>query len=306
MDIIFFHGLHFESKAYDQAYWKSWMSLSKSELQLQGDPNEAEELPVCWPEKWLGPEFGARILSIKYDSSITQTPTTGRMTMQNLGENLIQDILRTKLVPMVGKQSVFLVGHSLGCLVIKQLLLHSQGCVDASKRMIENMKLPNGHAEVRKYETIKSFLDSVKGLCFYSPPLQGTRLADFVQTKGKYNVSPTFEFLKTLSTEGALLNDRFRVWRSSSVSPLRVNTIAESLPTMQWGYNEVVVCEAACRTDTDKMYTAAADHFTVIRPISPMSSLYQDLTNFIEEQSGVHRMQAQEQMEREQMLQELL
>ncbi|KAG6553217.1 hypothetical protein Mapa_005277 [Marchantia paleacea] len=33
----------FESNDYHQAYWKSWMSLSKSELVLQGEQNEAEE-----------------------------------------------------------------------------------------------------------------------------------------------------------------------------------------------------------------------------------------------------------------------
>ncbi|KAL2649693.1 hypothetical protein R1flu_017821 [Riccia fluitans] len=97
VEIIFFHG--FQPEGYRDAYLWTWMR-----------PDD----PTCWLNSWLPEEFSqGRVLCVNYDSSICVTPTTGRMDMHLVGENLAQSIIGLEQIgqksPIVWSVTVLVV-----------------------------------------------------------------------------------------------------------------------------------------------------------------------------------------------------
>jgi triacylglycerol esterase/lipase EstA (alpha/beta hydrolase family) len=202
MDIVFFHGLQFWGDFKD-AVWKTW--------RVRGTENE------IWPKKLLTKTFPtARMASVSNNSTVMRND--GQLCMYTLGEYLVSGIILANF--NIGQESrpVFLVGHSVGGLIIKQLIISA---ID----MQGKYEITNNGSNFNK---ITAFLNNFKGVFYYSPPHNGSRLGDLLRRLPV--ISPTVERLITLDASTARLNNDFRIYRQK----LRAGAmaVAEGLETV--------------------------------------------------------------------------
>lgn len=251
VDIIFFHGLQLDD--FEDAFWKTWRAQGSEEL--------------VWPREWMGENFKtARILSISYNSCAMKSQ--GQTDMDILGENLVTDIVLDSEYNIGQNCPVFLVGHSLGGLVIKQLIIST--FVQKSECNEERDRV--------KLKRIEKFHQNLKGVFYYATPHQGSKIADLTGLLVSNN--PILELLKTLNTKRARINEHFRKYRENL--DVKAYAVAENLP-MQYGpFNGIVVEEASARFDIGSFYTIqTADHISVCKAASEADGVVRLLKQFI-------------------------
>ncbi|CAM6083396.1 unnamed protein product [Calypogeia fissa] len=252
VELVFFHGLQFDGT--ERAYLTTWLSKDGQE---------------CWLP-WIFESFPeARILLVSYDSSAKMEDDGGCTDMYITSENLLHDLIGGNA--QVGQDGcpVVLVGHSVGGLVIKEVLLRANSVL-------------NLEPTEKNREKLLFFLENVKYLFYYSCPHHGTRLAD-IQTK--FLKGLLLEHLTALNKEAARCNEDFRKlchrfkWKAYS--------IGEKLPTNlgQLG-KHIVVEEASARRDTEDYYTVHADHINVCRSGSTVDARFCKLQNVIKDVLG--------------------
>lgn len=132
----------------------------------------------------------------------------GQPDMYSLGENFVNDIIN------LGQDCpVFLVGHSLGGLVLKQFILSA-------------IRIRNGN-NTRLEERITKFLKNWKGVYYYATPHGGAEIANLASRLP--NMSPILELLKTLSRDTRRINEEFREQRAKLNKT--AFAVGEGLPT---------------------------------------------------------------------------
>lgn len=196
-DIIFFHGL--QTGDYEEAFWKTWRAKDQEQL--------------IWPKDWLSKILpNARILSVSYNSSAKHVKgeSTDQGDMELLGEILVDDIVLDKRSDIGQTCPVFLVGHCLGGIVIKQFILS----VINEKTSFQPRDDQNEN-EQSKVDRTATFLKNFKGAYFYGTPNGGipnnvTPFANLLTSP-----SPILKFLRTLDTHRGRINEDFRQLRSN-------------------------------------------------------------------------------------------
>ncbi|KAF0911254.1 hypothetical protein E2562_008014 [Oryza meyeriana var. granulata] len=148
MDVVFIHGLR-------GGPFNSWRiaddksSTTKAGLVESIDEDAGKE-GTCWPREWLAADFPqARFLTVKYKTNLTQW-TGASLPLQEVSSML----LRKLIAAGIGSRPVVFVTHSMGGLVVKQMLYQ---------------------AKLNNYD---NFLNNTNGLVFYSCPHFGSKLAD--------------------------------------------------------------------------------------------------------------------------------
>jgi hypothetical protein len=111
--------------------------------------------------------------------------------MNNVGENLISDLLQSQVGQLPGCP-VVLVGHCVGGLVIKEL------CLKANDEL--------HFAGTSRAKKLENFINNIRGIFYYNTPHLGIRNIGRVSHLRR---SPLLKFFETLSTDAALLNKRF-------------------------------------------------------------------------------------------------
>ncbi|CAM6118479.1 unnamed protein product [Calypogeia fissa] len=196
VEIVFFHDLQFDGS--DTTYLTTWLS------------EDGQESWLPWIFKYV-PE--ARILLVSYDGYTKKEDEKGCTDMYITSENLVQDLIDDNA--QIGQDGcpVVLVGHSLGGLVIKEVLLKASSMLmlDPAESVEENLVF---------------FLANVKHLFYYSCPHNGTRLADI---RTEYAKAPLFEHLKVLNKEAARCNNAFS--RLCYKFKWAAHQVGEALPT---------------------------------------------------------------------------
>lgn len=142
-DIVFIHGLL-------GSIFRTWRQADSSK--------ERSDYTRCWPESWLANDIsGLRILAVDYHSSIFERKgdcSSEKRSLIDRGETLINELIAAG----VGKRPVIFVGHSMGGLLIKQILINSA-----------QSSLPSH----------RNLLNQVKGIVFYSVPHKGSEFTRF-------------------------------------------------------------------------------------------------------------------------------
>eukprot|EP00268_Persea_americana_P060033 TRINITY_DN7434_c0_g1_i2.p1 TRINITY_DN7434_c0_g1~~TRINITY_DN7434_c0_g1_i2.p1 ORF type:complete len:1073 (-),score=246.02 TRINITY_DN7434_c0_g1_i2:302-3520(-) len=121
LDVVFVHGLR-------GGPFKTWRitdskssTTSKSGLVEKID-QEAGKQGTCWPREWLAADFPhARLFTVKYKTNLTQW-SGATLPLQE-----VSSILLKKLVAAgIGNRPVVFVTHSMGGLVVKQMLYEAK------------------------------------------------------------------------------------------------------------------------------------------------------------------------------------
>ncbi|CAM6119280.1 unnamed protein product [Calypogeia fissa] len=191
------------------------------------------------------------------------------MDLHQIAESLVRNVIENNVASVGrGTTPVVLVGHSLGGIVIKNLLVMACKVKEQYPDRLHHKKA-----------TIEGFIANLCGVFYYATPHNGSKLAD-VLSKVPGN-SPVLSYLRTLNTETARLNDDFSKLREKYTIP--TYAIAESLPTSFnfLGLRFIVVKGASARYDVDQFSTAREDHISICKPRSKTNNTFQDLVQFV-------------------------
>eukprot|EP00245_Coleochaete_scutata_P004831 TRINITY_DN1786_c0_g1_i2.p1 TRINITY_DN1786_c0_g1~~TRINITY_DN1786_c0_g1_i2.p1 ORF type:complete len:308 (-),score=43.03 TRINITY_DN1786_c0_g1_i2:919-1842(-) len=196
-DVVFIHGLRIGA---DNEQWlRTWTTRDGTQ---------------CWPQTWLPQRFSdVRVLALSYDSAATHW--TGK-NPHDLWENAI-GLLNGLVDPAVGlgKRPYFLVGHSMGGLLAKELLLRADKRNDIPGLRDNCMGtvyygVPHLGAGAAKLATLfnSAFFNVISPTVFLTDELKllgescYQRNLDFAPLQKRY---PSQNFIETVETLGVMV-----------------------------------------------------------------------------------------------------
>ncbi|KAK9136072.1 hypothetical protein Syun_015402 [Stephania yunnanensis] len=259
MDIVFIHGLR-------GGPFKTWRvtenkssTTSKSGL-VENIDQEAGKQGTCWPREWLAADFPyARLLTIKYKTNLTQW-SGASLPLQE-----VSSVLLKKLVAAgIGARPVVFVTHSMGGLVVKQMLHQA------------------------KSENINTLVNNTVGVVFYSCPHFGSKLADMPWRMGLVlRPAPTIGELRSGSPRLVELNDFVRHLQKKG--SLEVLSFSETMVTPivegygGWAFRmEIVPIESAYPGFGELVVLESTDHINSCKPVNRTDPSYTETLNFLQ------------------------
>ncbi|XP_027149973.1 uncharacterized protein LOC113750198 isoform X1 [Coffea eugenioides] len=261
LDVVFVHGLR-------GGPFKSWRlsedkSSTKSGLVEKID-EEAGKQGTFWPGEWLPADFpDARVFSLQYKTNLTQWSGASLPLLE------VSSMLLEKLIAAgIGDRPVVFVTHSLGGLVVKQMLYQAE----AEKR--------------------DNFVKNTIGLVFYSCPHFGSKLADMPWRMGLvFRPAPTIGELRSGSPRLVELNNFIGDLHEKgmlevlSFSETKVTPIVEGYGG--WAFRmEIVPIESAYPGFGHLVVLDSTDHINSCKPLSRTDPSYKETLDFL------HKMRA--------------
>ncbi|KAK8649004.1 hypothetical protein V6N13_129742 [Hibiscus sabdariffa] len=256
MDIVFVHGLR-------GGPYKTWRiaedkSSTKSGLVEKID-EEAGKLGTFWPGEWLSADFPhARLFSLKYKTNLTQW-SGASLPLQEVSSMLLKKLVAAG----IGNRPVVFVTHSLGGLVVKQILYKA------------------------KTENMDNLVNNTVGVVFYSCPHFGSKLADMPWRMGLVlRPAPTIGELRSGSPRLVQLNDFLR--RLHKKQMLQVLSFCETkvTPIVEgyggWAFRmEIVPIESAYPGFGELVVLESTDHINSCKPLSRSDPSYTEALEFL-------------------------
>ena len=223
-NVIFLHGLggdHLKTWGFDRHdSWLNWLS---------GD----------FPE--------IAIWSFNYDASPTRWKQGDAMPLTGRARNLLNFIISERLVG-----PIFLIGHSMGGLLAKQLF-------------------QTGYSNIHKYGDI---IDQIKGIVFIATPHQGSRLADFFSKWKLFTKSTVaIEELRAHNSQLKELGTWFRNQYSSL--DIEILSFCETQKTKKVKISKLVVDadSADIGIPHHEPIEVDADHIEIAKPKTPKETI---------------------------------
>ncbi|KAL4312997.1 hypothetical protein GQ457_01G010270 [Hibiscus cannabinus] len=256
MDIVFVHGLR-------GGPYKTWRISedkysTKSGLVEKID-EEAGKHGTFWPAEWLSADFPkARMFSLKYKTNLTQW-SGASLPLQEVSSMLLKKLIAAG----IGTRPVVFVTHSLGGLVVKQMLYKA------------------------KTENMDNLVNNTVGVMFYSCPHFGSKLADMPWRIGLVlRPAPTIGELRSGSPRLVQLNDFLRrlhkkqMLQVLSFSETKVTPIVEGYGG--WAFRmEIVPIESAYPGFGELVVLEATDHINSCKPLSRSDPSYTEALEFL-------------------------
>ena len=255
VDVVFVHGLW-------GGVFFTWRQKEKDGFD-SGSP-DGGPLSYCWPRDWLLDDGTfrdhVRLIGCDFDSYLSQwgndCPT------QNFKRNLderAEDMLSGLLKAGVGSRPVIFVGHSMGGLIIKKMLLLAQSSSE---------------------EDHSAFVKNTKGVVFYSTPHEGSQIAK-MNSVLKYIVFPSIEVQELEMDNPALasLNDYFKMFVDKFKT--RVISFGETLPTRHLGVDIQFVPPSSSDPGVGEFHPVPYNHIDICKPENIKSVLFRKLYNLL-------------------------
>ncbi|KAL0545647.1 hypothetical protein IC582_015537 [Cucumis melo] len=257
VDVVFIHGLR-------GGPYKSWRisedkSSTKSGLVEKID-QEAGKLGTFWPGEWLSSDFPrARMFTLKYKTNLTQW-SGASLPLQEVSSMLLDKLVTAG----IGDRPVVFVTHSMGGLVVKQMLYKA------------------------KTENIDNLVKNTVGVVFYSCPHFGSKLADMPWRMGLvFRPAPTIGELRSGSPRLVELNDFLRHLHKKGL--LEVLSFCETkvTPIVEgyggWAFRmEIVPIESAYPGFGELVVLESTDHINSCKPLSRTDPSYTETLEFLQ------------------------
>lgn len=240
----------------------------------------------CWPKDWLPEDVpGLRILAVDYPTALSSWRTDCDLNKDTLRQRAIH-VMKQLEAANVGQRPIIWVAHSMGGLLVKQMLVLCDEYIEQSKNLQKN------NAEIDKFKDAPSFkekmLEQTKGIVFYSVPHRGSNL-DWIERRNLQKLlllttevielqkgSPILidlheKFLKLIDGNGQ--NIKFLTYLEDSVSSFGVNKV------VQW--KGVLVHEDSLRFEVGPNYKLDIDHAHTCKPYCKDDITYKRTLEFI-------------------------
>ncbi|KAH0453465.1 hypothetical protein IEQ34_017789 [Dendrobium chrysotoxum] len=258
IDVVFVHGLR-------GGPFKSWrmaddkVSTTSKDGLVEHIDQEAGKEGTFWPGEWLSADFPqARLFTLRYKTKLTRW-TGASLPLQEVSSMLLDRLL----VAGIGDRPIVFVTHSMGGLVVKQMLYQA------------------------KLNKLNKFLDNTVGIIFYSCPHFGSKLADMPWRMGLIlRPAPTIGELRSGSPRLVELNDFIRHLHSKgylevlSFSETQVTPIVEGYGG--WAFRlEIVPMESAYPGFGELVVLDATDHINSCKPVNRTDPSYAETLKFL-------------------------
>ncbi|XP_062113720.1 uncharacterized protein LOC133824760 isoform X2 [Humulus lupulus] len=256
LDVVFIHGLR-------GGPYKTWRisedkSSTKSGLVEKID-QEAGKLGTFWPGEWLSADFReARMFTLKYKTNLTQW-SGASLPLQEVSSMLLEKLVAAG----IGDRPVVFVTHSMGGLVVKQMLYKA------------------------KTENFDNLVKNTVGVVFYSCPHFGSRLADMPWRMGLVlRPAPSIGELRSGSAKLVELNDFTRHLHKKGL--LEVLSFCETkvTPIVEgyggWAFRmEIVPIESAYPGFGELVVLESTDHINSCKPVNRLDPSYTETLEFL-------------------------
>lgn len=259
-------SLNSKSKVETISKKKSSETATNSKQSSDGQGCRTEVLTRCWPKDWLAEDCPhIRVLAVSFDSYLSEWGQKSPYENQRNSLEPRGDALREKLLAAgVGNRPVIWVGHSMGGLLIKQILVKSQNNPECKK-----------------------LVDNTLGTVFFAVPHRGSALASMASTSYlmKSVLSPSqeveeliedSELLKTLhSNFTKIMEDRKLLCQS-----LGETVESEILINHRWT-KTIIVPEKSSNPGFGTFVNIKEDHINLCKPKNRTSEIYTIPRDFI-------------------------
>ncbi|XP_022977161.1 uncharacterized protein LOC111477319 isoform X1 [Cucurbita maxima] len=257
VDVVFIHGLR-------GGPYKSWRisedkSSTKSGLVEKID-QEAGKLGTFWPGEWLSSDFPrARMFTLKYKTNLTQW-SGASLPLQEVSSMLLDKLVAAG----IGDRPVVFVTHSMGGLVVKQMLYKA------------------------KKENIDNLVENTAGVVFYSCPHFGSKLADMPWRMGLvFRPAPTIGELRSGSPRLVELNDFLRHLHKKGLIEVLSFCETKVTPIVEgyggWAFRmEIVPIESAYPGFGELVVLESTDHINSCKPLSRTDPSYTETLEFLQ------------------------
>lgn len=251
-DIVFIHGLL-------GGAIKTWRQQDLPVPAPADSPSQVHT--ACWPKDWLAEDCPhARILSLHYDTSLSTWSGQGSDRDKRTLEGRSKDMLEKLRQAGVGSRPIIWVGHSMGGLLIKQMLELAEGDT--------------------RYSTIQT---STCGLLFYGVPHHGLSWAA-LSSQAHYLLYPSVEVqeLSRDSKKLQRLHSHFQNFvRRKNIPCLSFGEtlktkISKTLPKI------LLVSTQSSDPGVGEFQTMPLNHINICKPSSRESVLYEQTLAFIQ------------------------
>ncbi|BFI32666.1 hypothetical protein MPTK2_4g08040 [Marchantia polymorpha subsp. ruderalis] len=269
--IVFFHGLLIQETDTGHAFWSTWTKRNTLEcwpvtmlpkfLESRAKREKGEESPPR--------PFRIRVLAVSYEGRMSVHPDIGTAGTDKylLAESLIselilspQDLIRGSKAVEDNDVPVFLVGHDLGGLIIKNFVMEVERTIPKKNEDADGEKLQN-------------FLSNLKAVFFYATPHSGSQaIEDLAKQIPEDSRNQMLTLMSVLGTDMARINSVFSTYRSGIGDNLNhprfenYGIVPTSLTNQRGFVRTMVVLEASARCDMDIFFSVEADHFQVCQP----------------------------------------
>ncbi|RDX76856.1 putative inactive heme oxygenase 2, chloroplastic, partial [Mucuna pruriens] len=249
LDIVFVHGLR-------GGPYKTWRiaeeKSSTSSHLVEKIDEEAGKLGTFWPGEWLSSDFPeARLFSLKYKTNLTQW-SGASLPLQEVSSMLLEKLVAAG----IGNRPVVFVTHSMGGLVVKQILHKA------------------------KEENFDNLVKNTIGIVFYSCPHFGSKLADMPWRMGfVLRPAPTIGELRSGSSRLIELNDYIRHLHKKGLLDVLSFCETKVTPIVEgyggWAFRtEIVPIESAYPGFGELVVLESTDHINSCKPVSRLDPSY--------------------------------
>ncbi|KAK1389392.1 Armadillo-like helical [Heracleum sosnowskyi] len=255
LDVVFVHGLR-------GGPFKTWRlsedkSSTKSGLVEKID-EEAGKQGTFWPGEWLSSDFPyARMFTLRYKTNLTQW-SGASLPLQEVSAMLLEKLIAAG----IGNRPVVFVTHSMGGLVVKQML-------DQAKAKHDNL------------------VKNTVGIVFYSCPHFGSKVADMPWRMGYVlRPAPTIGELRSGSPRLIELNNFIRQLHKKGALDVLSFCETKVTPIVE-GYGgwalrmEIVPIESAYPGFGKRVVLESTDHVNSCKPLSRIDPSYKETLDFL-------------------------
>jgi pimeloyl-ACP methyl ester carboxylesterase len=236
-------------------FFRSWSSDTDQE-------SKSEKYTRCWPRDWLAPQLrNVRVLGVNYQTHLSDWLIEHPMDSKTI-EQRAKEVLSELKQAGVGQRPIVWVSHSMGGLLVKQILLQSTAIDDPPSPMITN----------------------TKGVVFYSVPHYG---ADLTHWPLKFSrlVLPSEEVRALQKNSPLLLQLQHHFRQLAAEHRIKILSVSESLKSRITAkglvFEAKLVPDDSNLFDAEQSYVLEQDHFHICKPSSRSSASYQLTLQFI-------------------------
>lgn len=254
-DVVFVHGLlGGPFKTWRQGGSDDRLPSELNELIAQG------QYTRCWPKDWLSQDSEhLRILTVEYDTYLSELSATCPFDREKRSLYIRAKTILHKLRKAgIGERPIIFVGHSMGGLLIKQMLL-----------LDETME--------------KKILKQTKGIIFYSVPHRGSTLASLWR-QAWFLLYPSIE-VNELDPDSLLLRTLHKNFQELIVeSDIECVSFGELQKTpLGMRLHALIVPPHSSDPGFGAFYTIEANHLTICKPMNHQSMLYAVTLQYIQD-----------------------
>ncbi|XP_077259175.1 protein SERAC1 isoform X1 [Temnothorax americanus] len=223
--------------------------------------NDPDSKTLCWPKDWLPVDIPSlRIIGVNYGTSLSMwTPFCPIESMKSTIKERSEEFVTKLTTANVGQRPLIWVAHSMGGLLIKQML-------------VEEWKTGDKHGICK----------NTKAILFYATPHRGSHVAALKQAT-QMLLWPTVEVQELREESPQLLRLHEEFLEMLNEYRIEIVSFAEAKPTLVTAlkFPFQFVSLTSADPGVGEFFEIPQDHLSICKPASRQSFLYQKLLSVL-------------------------